>query len=290
MNEWAVLDWWQYFCQNSARIYTQTYGSVHLTCYYTDIAPLRHKDSRILRGLSIPWGAYFCFTGLKTVEQLEPGDTTTHTFIITPWQECQTLYFAFKGTVAGILSPSASPIFTLHHPGGPENPTILRPNAPGDYCGIKGQVGDPCPNHWKNVDESTPDENTTYVIQGGVVTAWGYDLYHIPNPISPITIPIEKVQITARLKYIGGYAYASSARIIITTHGSIYRTVTFSPLLSTWKDYHWHIYNNPFTNQPWVNSEINDLQIGLELRCYWGVGWATDTACTQLYASIYFTC
>jgi hypothetical protein len=67
--------------------------------------------------LTLPWGVYYCFVSWQSVEQQEAGDTLIHTFEVTPWVFCETKWFAFRGTVAGELSPSVSPIFHHHHPG-----------------------------------------------------------------------------------------------------------------------------------------------------------------------------
>jgi len=64
-------------------------------------------------------GAYWCFVGWIAVEQREPGDTLTHTFDLSPWPVCQIRWFAFRGTVNEVLSPSVSPIFQKHFPGLP---------------------------------------------------------------------------------------------------------------------------------------------------------------------------
>lgn len=89
----------------------------HLTCYYTDKKPGRHKTSRTERGLTLRWGAYFCFVAWKSVEQTEAGDTLIHTFIIPDWTFCQTKWFTFRGTAIDIVSPSIGPIFKHHHSG-----------------------------------------------------------------------------------------------------------------------------------------------------------------------------
>lgn len=102
---------------SSVFIILSTSVPCHLTLYYTDQKPQRHKTSRIERGLEIPWGAYFCFVAWKEVEQMEPGDTLYHTFCITPWEYCQTKWFTIRGNVDSILSPSVGPIFEQHHPG-----------------------------------------------------------------------------------------------------------------------------------------------------------------------------
>ncbi|MBA7587982.1 hypothetical protein ES708_30030 [subsurface metagenome] len=117
MNNFAVLTIDYFHAPDSAIITNTTDNPCHLTCYYTDIKPLRHKTSLTRRGLTLPWGAYFCFVAWKSVEQMEPGDTLTHTFPFPDWSYCQTLWLAFRGTVAGTLSPSTSPVFEHHHPG-----------------------------------------------------------------------------------------------------------------------------------------------------------------------------
>ncbi|MBA7554844.1 hypothetical protein ES705_47480 [subsurface metagenome] len=94
-----------------------TNNRCHLWCYYTDKQPLRHATSRVVRGLSLPWGAYWCFVAWKSVEQQEVGDTNFHTFEVPDWSYCQTKWFTFRGTVAGEVSPSVSALFQYHHPG-----------------------------------------------------------------------------------------------------------------------------------------------------------------------------
>lgn len=117
MNNFAVLDITYLHFTLYILISNTTNNPCHLTCYYTDKTPLRHKTSRTERGLTLPWGAYFCFVAWLSVEQVEAGDTLTHTFRIPDWSYCQTKWFAFRGTVAEVLSPSVSPIFAHHHPG-----------------------------------------------------------------------------------------------------------------------------------------------------------------------------
>jgi len=92
-----------------------TNNPCHLTCYYTDKEPGSHRTSRNQRGLTLPWGVYYCFVGWQSVEQTEAGDTLIHTFEIPTWSYCQVKWFAFRGTVAAELSPSVSPIFKKHY-------------------------------------------------------------------------------------------------------------------------------------------------------------------------------
>lgn len=93
-----------------------TSTACHLWCYYTDITPVKHKDTKRLRGIDLPWGAYFCFVAWKIVEQQETGDTLLHTFEIPGWLYGETKYFTFKGTLTGVDSPSVGPIFKYTRP------------------------------------------------------------------------------------------------------------------------------------------------------------------------------
>lgn len=116
MSNWAVLTIQYVDTINATIIIVTTDVPCHLTCYYTDVKPERHRSSITRRGLMIPWGAYFCFVASTMLEQAEPGDTLTHTFTITNWYWCQIKWLIFKGTINGISSPSVTPIFQHHHP------------------------------------------------------------------------------------------------------------------------------------------------------------------------------
>ncbi len=115
MNNFAVLTIAYSHTATSIIITITTNNPCHLTCYYTDKKPLKHHTTRIVRGLEVPWGVYFCFVAWKAVEQNEPGDTLYHTFTIPEWSYCQTKWFTFRGTVDEVLSPSVGPIFMHHH-------------------------------------------------------------------------------------------------------------------------------------------------------------------------------
>jgi hypothetical protein len=117
LQHFAVLEVSYSHFETSIVITSTTNNPCHLTLYYTDKQPLRHTTSRVVRGLSLPWGAYWCFVAWNSVEQQEAGDTLTHTFEVPDWSYCQTKWFAFRGTVAGELSPSVSALLMHHHPG-----------------------------------------------------------------------------------------------------------------------------------------------------------------------------
>lgn len=69
----------------SVTVSLTTNNPCHLFLLYTDVLPQRHRVTRTVRGLSEMWGGYWCFVAHKSVEQLEAGDTLTHTFVIPDW-------------------------------------------------------------------------------------------------------------------------------------------------------------------------------------------------------------
>lgn len=87
----------------------------HLWLFWTDKEPWVHPRTRRLRGLSVPWNAYWCYVAWTIIGQEEDGDTLTHTFQWTGWEHCQTKYFRFHGNINDVTSPSDSPIFQKHY-------------------------------------------------------------------------------------------------------------------------------------------------------------------------------
>ena len=119
LQHFAVLEVSYLHFETSIVITCTTNNPCHLTLYYTDKTPVRHATSLVKRGVSLPWGAYFCFVAWNSIEQQEAGDTLVHTFEIPDWSYCQTKWFCFRGTVAGELSPSVSALLMHHHSGVP---------------------------------------------------------------------------------------------------------------------------------------------------------------------------
>lgn len=96
----------------------------HLFMRWTLENPRTHKDPELKRGAWFPERVRFCFVKYVDNEQIEAGDTLTHTFRKPDWAVCETRYFYFWGTVAGEFSPSESPLFEKHN----EGYTMLTPN------------------------------------------------------------------------------------------------------------------------------------------------------------------
>lgn len=262
----------------------------HLTCYWTPNQPKKHPITRVVRGLNVPWYTYFCFTGWHAHEQEEPGDTLYHSFLLPDWPLSQKRYFTFRGDVDGILSPSVGPIFDHTNEGGPPYAAIFRPNAPGDHCTIPREIGEPCPDHWKNLDDVTPDEDTTCVMSWDAAASWyKEDLYRIPN-LPPSDRLIAGITVTARIRRQGGRTSTYIAKIILKTHGMVYRTNAMNLFPTYYVNRSWLHSTNPNTGLPWTLQEINDLQIGVASRFYRGVGWSSVAYITQVYVQVWMQC
>ncbi len=152
MNNFAVLENNYLHLTNAIVLMNITNNPCHLTCYYSEKSPRRHKVSRRERGIDLPWGAYFCFVAWLSAEQLEAGDTLQHTFVIPAWYLAQVRWFAFRGTVSDVLSPSVSAIFQHKHAG---QDLILNPG----FEDWSGPLGD-APDHW--VYLPSPHHNLHY--------------------------------------------------------------------------------------------------------------------------------
>ncbi len=146
MNNFAVLTIAYSHTATSIIISIGTNTPCHLTCYYTDKEPRRHRTARNQRGLTLPWGVYYCFVAWQSVEQTEAGDTLVHTFEIPAWSYCQTKYFAFRGTVAGELSPSVSALFKHHHPGVFSYDFTIQVSTDNDDFRLYGNTLHNCPD------------------------------------------------------------------------------------------------------------------------------------------------
>ena len=68
---------------------------------------------------------YYCFVAWHGIEQIEPGNTILHTFIVPIPTTMPCIYFGFVGLVSGHVSPSSTAIFKYC-------PTI---GGPGSYFG-----------------------------------------------------------------------------------------------------------------------------------------------------------
>jgi len=198
-------------------------------------------------------------------------------------QQINGRYFTFRGEVDLVNVPSVGPIFQHCHPGGLPKIVILRPNAVGDLNQIPQYTPPGIAGTWECVNEVIPDEDASCL---WVQLPWTTPYYTTIWNIETADLgKINKVTITARLRRQGGYYYARCGKIALKTHGTIYLTSEMS-LFNNYSNFNWEFPLNPFTNEPWTQTEIDDLQIGASVRKYQGVGWGSFGKVTQVYATI----
>jgi len=156
---------------------------------------------------------------------------------------------------------------------------ILRPNAAGDETSIPVQY--PAEDeHWDKVDETTADEDSTYVKHDSPA---GYlrDLYNIPFSSGSGTINKVTVYFRCRYKVGGsGYAKASIKSDSTVTDG------TEESLTSSYVTYSQEWTNNPADSLAWEWAEIDALQIGVNFK---SAGAGADSRCTQVYVEVDYT-
>jgi len=157
----------------------------------------------------------------------------------------------------------------------------IRPNAPGDATSLLPNPGTGEAN-WEDVDESTPDEDSTYVYNQGDTPI--YDLYNLTDhtteggSINSVTV---YTRCRATLANIG-------ARLIIKTEGSIYEyptNTTWWLLTTSYENYSYQWNTNPNTGAAWTWAQIDALQAGPELD---NVAKQTSR-CTQVYVEVDYT-
>lgn len=159
---------------------------------------------------------------------------------------------------------------------------ILRPNAPGDECGITVQGGcSACPDHYTCVNEVTADDYSSYIADSPG-EAIRQDLYNISDSgVGFGAISQIRVWFVSR-------AYPSYGRAcapLLKTHDIVYTGTPQSGPDDNFRAHSQDWTTNPYTEDPWTWDEINDLQIGL--RLYADAGW--DAYATQLYVEIFYT-
>jgi len=244
----------------------------HMTLYWTYSEPLRHRTSRVFRGIEQPWSAYFCFVAYTGVEQEEAGDSTIHTFWMPDWLEGQTRFWTTRASVNDELTPSSTPIIKYTHPGGTPRLVFIRPNAQGHHNGFNIYRYTPYPNQFWNVNEIEPDFDTTYnSFLLGVSTSYATETYNLDTAIVG---QIDSVTFYALMKRLNGYHYHRCGKVSFRTHDQTYHTPEYR--LNT--VYAWEQVThtvNPYTLLPWTQEEIDVLEAGASTRCIAYAGGTT---------------
>lgn len=287
---WSVTQISQNDYLTSACIRVATTEPCKMKAHFSRDEPASLQVYKVQRGGDILCLDRYSFNSYYDFDQLEKWDSMYHTFHITNLKEGDTYWLTFTAESALEPTTSTAPLFKRHHPEAPPFTTIRRPNEAGDQRQLMGTGQWPLAQNWNYVKEATPDEWLTCVYAPLPGTRWRYDLYNIADISLFPTLPIEQVHFTGRFAKKYGYGYASGACIYIKTHGTTYISTRWSNFGDNFENKHWHLYKNPYTGEDWTQLEVSDLQIGVGLKSYEGVGWAVETWCTQLYCKIYHKC
>lgn len=111
---WLLIKWDQDRTVTGEKITAYTNAPCHLWMRWSLIYPKIHRIARKRRGIIIRTDLYFCFDVYEDNEQVELGDTLTHTFMKEPWPYCEERWWYFHGEVNNIPSKSTSAIFYKH--------------------------------------------------------------------------------------------------------------------------------------------------------------------------------
>jgi len=154
---------------------------------------------------------------------------------------------------------------------------ILRPN--GDRAGSCGLScsSDTC--HYCLIDE-TPALDEDYVYSTSPSSA--FDIYDLTDH-STETGVITGVETFYRAKTTGKSGYSKSMLIIPADHR--YCGAEKTPGAS-WALYSDAWMTNPYTGKPWQWSEIDALQVGIDLRSLGDPGENTSSQCSQFYVVV----
>ncbi len=161
----------------------------------------------------------------------------------------------------------------------------LRPDTAGDECNISHEVGAACPNHYQNVDEVIPDENTTLVYVDGLHD-WERDLYSIENH-SVGSGTINSVKVYGYCASTSNNPTQAGLMLAIKTGGVVYESTPVLVPLG------WAYFSNTWAQNPgnahaWTWDEVDALQAGIALRECLGDGGG-GVKCTQVYVEVDYT-
>jgi len=260
-----------------------TNAASHLYLRYSNIFPRIHRKTVERRGVAFGWDVRYCFTVYQHIEQNEPGDTFTHTFTWPSWQNCNTRYFYFWGTMGAQDSVSDSPIFWLHYLWTPPVYLILRPVGVGDLT-EHNQHPD-AGEHWQKVDEEAANDGADYVYSSTKVGFGSIDLYTITPHTLPEGTLIEKLILSGQFYIPWSVGFPGAARFYLKTLGVEHHT-DFEPFIydAWYSTPSVDIPLNPESGLPWTLDDLTNLQIGTQMATSFASG---PTKNSQLYIEVY---
>ena len=165
---------------------------------------------------------------------------------------------------------------------------ILRPDAAGDLTDIYLQF--PITTyHWQKVDDVTPDDLGSYVMETTQHTTYTQDLYNLPAHSG--SGEIGYINVVVRCCANSNDIDQPSVKAICKTGGTIYEGpeewVVPGPLMGdVFLNYNKVWYTNPQTGVAWTWADIDALQIGVALRMHHSSTGNTATLCTQVFVEV----
>lgn len=151
----------------------------------------------------------------------------------------------------------------------------IRPTGAGNSTNLTPNTG----ANWECIDESTPDEDSTYVENGD--SGYATDTYQTADHTTE-TGTITNVRIYCRVKIgsIGG-----DGQIVVRSGGTDYAT-DIAPTTS-YDDYYKDYTDNPADSAAWEWSDIAALEVGVNLSG--GTGSSRYARCTQVWAVVTYS-
>lgn len=138
-NHWAPLTHTASTTAPGGKIIVTTDKPRHLTIRWTALKPHYYLVSEFQRGTAWLLKPHWALSAFTDKEQEEAGDTTTHTFLISPWPSNQTRYYYLWGTFAGGFTPSESPVLEFQR-GAPPTTLTFYPDADPETSSVDGGV------------------------------------------------------------------------------------------------------------------------------------------------------
>jgi hypothetical protein len=156
--------------------------------------------------------------------------------------------------------------------------TTLTPNAAGTYTNI-GNQNPGTGYHW---DKVADDVENTFVYNNANST-WQMDTYNSANP--SLTGTITSVVVYMRCCHNVGSSWTAYAKTVIRTGGTNYEgTQETLNTAGNWTTYSTTYTSNPSTLIAWTWTDINNLEIGVDL--YIATGGGYEARCTKVYAIV----
>jgi prepilin-type N-terminal cleavage/methylation domain-containing protein len=156
--------------------------------------------------------------------------------------------------------------------GGTPQSVIIRPSGNGSWT-QNDDLG--CSSNWQCVDESTSDNDATYI--GDNDENWETDTYQAINP--SVTGTIDSVVIRINVRMTSGTN--DNARTVIVVGGTRYYGSTIDlDAVTSYSVYSTKYATNPGTSSAWIWTDINNLEIGIDLD--------DDARCTQVWAEVFY--